>query len=738
MKTLSITLALMCGCFFISVPAQGQPVAIRTLAGYSGGRALDGQGSTARFRHPHGLALDSAGNIYVADTDNHTIRKITPAGSVSTIAGEAGVSGTNNGVGNTAHFSKPQGVAVDNNGNVYVADTGNHVIRKISTTGIVSTLAGVSGAIGNQDGSTSARFHQPLALAVDSFGQVFVADFGNGLIRKITPDGNVSTVAAVPGPQGLAMSNDNLLYVADYASSTVLKVTTSGNVSPWAGSPNIFGNTDAAGTNASFYHPAAVAVDGSGTVYVCDEFNSTVRKVTSSANVSTLAGQTAMMGSNDGGTNARFFHPQGVIVDSESNIFVADTENSTIRKLSPDGLVTTFVGSPSSASVDGSRGNARFSSPGGLVLNAAGDIYVVDSQNSIVRKVTPSGFVTTIAGSPNILGATDGNGTNALFNAPANILVNGANLLVGDTGNSVIRQISPEGVVTTVAGFPGHHGYVDGALAEAEFHNPEGMAMDSTGNLFVADTMNHVIRKLSPDGFVATIAGRGERSGSADGTNSLARFNYPKGLAIDSSGNIYVSDYFNHAIRKITLLGTSYVTTTIAGLCGQTGSLDGTNQFARFFGPRGIAVDNSGHLYVVDSGNHCIRALTASGTNWIVSTIAGTGGMNGAADGVGSSARFESPSGIAVDTMGYLYVADTANNEVRVTRMIPPELRIARSANQSVTLRWSSLDIGFVLEKTSALDAQWNLLSGADVSGDDFVTTNAINSANVFYRLRLP
>ena len=275
------------------------------------------------------MAVDGAGNVYVADTANHTIRQITPGGVVSTLAGLAGVSGSANGTGAAAQFNQPQGVAVDSAGNVYVADTGNHTIRQITPGGVVSTLAGLAGVSGSANGTGgNARFYEPEAVAGDSGGNVYVADTWNHTIRKIAPGGVVSTLAGTAGnygstdgtgsaalfyqPQGVTVDSTGTLYVADTGNQTIRKVTGGGGVSTLAGLAGNYGSVDGTGTSARFYGPSGVAVDGAGNVYVADYFNQTIRKVTGAGVVSTLAGSVGTYGSADGANSAaRFWNPDG-------------------------------------------------------------------------------------------------------------------------------------------------------------------------------------------------------------------------------------------------------------------------------------------------------------------------------------------------------------------------------------------------------------------------------------------
>ena len=327
------------------------PYFFTTLAGVNASGPLDGTLTTARFSSPRGVAVDASGNVYVGDTNNNTIRKITFFGVVTTLAGTAGSPGTTNGTGSAARFNVPAGVAVDLNGNVYVGDTANHAIRKITAGGAVTTLAGGTG--GSADGTgTSARFLGPNGVAVDRDGNVYVADTGNHSIRKITPAGVVTTLAGglSPGssgsvdgtgggakfsaPFGVAVESSGAnIYVADRDSYKVRKVTAAGVVTSMAGLTNfITGDADGNGTTARFASVVGVAVDGNGNVYVADSTNSSLRKVTQDGTVTTLAGLTRSTGSTDGtGSAVRFNSPQGIAVDSRGNLYVADTLNHTVR-----------------------------------------------------------------------------------------------------------------------------------------------------------------------------------------------------------------------------------------------------------------------------------------------------------------------------------------------------------------------------------------------------------------------
>ncbi len=322
----------------------------------------------------------------------------------------------------------------------------------------------------------------------------------------------------------------------------------------------------------------------------------------------TLAGQTGVKGSADGvGPSAQFNVPSALALDGLGNIYVADTANNTIRKIITDGTVITLAGmAGNSGNIDGSGSSARFLAPFGVTADNAGNVYVADTANNAIRKVAPNGTVSTLAGLARYPGSSDGTGVNARFRNPWGVAVDSAgNVFVADSSNNTIRKITPGGAVGTLAGQPGSHGSADGIGSNARFWNPQGMAVDSAGNVYVADTYNHTVRKITPNGMVTTLAGMPGVQGSTDGAGSSARFSNPKGLCVDSAGNVYVADTDNSAIRKITPLG---LVSTVAGQAGSpAGSADGAGSAARFSHPSSVAVDNAGNIYVVDTGNHTVR-----------------------------------------------------------------------------------------------------------------------------------
>jgi sugar lactone lactonase YvrE len=668
---LAIALRLTLASILVPVAAAAQPVSFTHLAGSLGGPGLaDGTGTSADFYHPYGVAVDGSGNVIVADTYNHSIRKVTPAGVVTTLAGSTAF-GSADGTGSAASFRFPGGVAVDRAGNVYVADSRNYKIRKITPDGVVTTLAG-SGSSGSADGTgTAASFNLSYGVAVDGSGNVYVADSGNNKVRKVTPGGSVSTLAgsgaagSLDGagtaatfnfPAGIAVDSSGNAFVGDRSSNKVRKVAPGGAVTTVAGTGTA-GSADGPGIAATFSMPYGVAVDGSGNVYVADSISNKVRKITPAGIVSTFAGSGSYASTDGTGTAAAFGTPHGVATDPAGNVYVADTYNDKVRKIAPAGAVTTLAGSGATGTVDGAGALASFANPSNLAADGSGNVYVVDSDGNKLRKVTPGGVVTTLAGSGNEA-SVDGTGSAASFDGPWGVAVDGdGNVYVSELYGKKIRKVTPAGLVTTLAG-SGSTGSVDGPGPKASFNYPYGLAVDGAGNLYVADFLSEKIRKVTPGGTVSTLAGSGLQ-GAADGPAATASFNHPLSVALDSSGTVYVLDQ-NNKVRKVTPAG---VVTSVAG-SGAAGSDDGTGAAASFRNGWGLAADAAGNVYVADTGNNTIRKVTPAG---VVTTVGGSGSV-GHADGTGTVAAFAGPNGVAVDGSGNLYVADSLNNAIRLGR----------------------------------------------------------------------
>jgi sugar lactone lactonase YvrE len=548
------------------ISAQG---VVTTLAGDRSPGDSDGTGAAARFDSPSGIAVDATGTIIVADTFNHTVRKVTPDGVVTTFVGTAGVPGAADGHRPTGVFNMPYGIATGPTGDIYVADSENHTIRRIDHDGNVSTIAGAALTPGTADGAgITARFSRPFGLAVDGSGNIYVADTSNHTIRKISAGGDVSTLAGVAGSLGLA---------------------------------------DGAGAAARFTFPTSIELAPEGKLYVTDWGNKLIRTVTANGVVATVAGD-PLGGHTDGrGRSALFRTPYDLAVAADGAVYVADSVNYTIRKVTGD-VVTTLAGAAPlrEGNIDGPAPVARLTYPYGVTAGLDGTLFITGGGvGTPIRKVSPSGVVTTIAGRYDERGSADGPGASARFQA-ASALALGPNgvLYVADTENHTVRAITPDGVVSTVAGAAGQKGLVNGLAADARFDEPAGVAVDAVGNVFVGDRRNHVIRKIAPNGTVSTFAG--------------GVFNGPSGLAFDSSGYLYVADQWAAAVFVVASNG------SISKLAGEgtQGFADGVGAAARFSNPTALALDSTNNVYVADSGNGRIRKITPAG---VVTTIAGAG-----------------------------------------------------------------------------------------------------------------
>ncbi|MGL5018769.1 MAG: choice-of-anchor D domain-containing protein [Luteolibacter sp.] len=558
----------------------------------------------------------------MADQLNHTIRKIGLSGAVTTVAGQPGQSGSTDGIGPAARFNNPCGIVADSSGVLFVTDRDNATVRRISNNGVVTTLAGSAGQFGSTNGNgAAARFSSLLGIALlpgmaDGSFTLFVSEYS--AIRKILPDGTVTT---------------------------------------FAGDSGISGSLDGTGSNARFRESKGISIDSSGNLYVVDSGNHTIRRITPSSVVTTLAGMPGVWGTSDGtGIAARFYFPAGITIYG-NDLIVCDSLKQTIRRVTLAGVTTTFSGvADMGGSADGSSRTALFSFPQGIAVDTAGNTYVADGNR--IRKISPSGSVTTFAGTV-ASGSANGTATSATFNAPKGVAIDSTgNLYVADTGNNMIRKITPAAVVTTLAGRTTPVGNTDGAGTTALFWSPTGIAVGADGSVYVADLGNASVRKVTSSGVVSTVAGSSGSSGSTDGTGSAARFRQPEGIAVDSAGNLFVADTGNHSIRRIT---PARVVTTFAGASGITGSVDGIAAVARFNNPVGITVSGTGVIHIVDRENNTIRQISSAGT---VTTVGGTPGATGSGEGSGTAASFNYPTGLAASADGTLYVTNSAARNI--------------------------------------------------------------------------
>lgn len=408
-------------------------------------------------------------------------------------------------------------------------------------------------------------------------------------------------------------------------------------------------------------------------------------------------------------------------------------------------LFTTIAGSPTNEYVDvnGTGGLAGFDVPEGIVWSTNGNLYVADFYGNTIRQVTPVGTnwqVSTIAGN-GAAGVT--------FTEPAALAVDGSNNLYVLDDQSLVRKLTQVGgnwVCTTIAGTGTAGNDIDGTNTVAQFNDPSGVAADAAGNVYVADTFNNVIRKLTPVGtnwVVTTIAGTNNPASpgsSVDGTNQMAQFFQPWGIAVDSNGNLFVTDVGSGVIREITPVVTpiitNWVVTTIAGTPGNLTIADGTNGAAAFDSPYGIAVDTNDTLYIADSTYNAIRKITPIGTNWVTTTLGGGSPNGDFADGVGTNAFFNDPSGITLDNTGNIYIADALNFAIRKgTNAALPSLTINVTGSSSVLITWPG-SLGTLQTNSDLTAGSWGIFAGTvnSSNGTNTVTMPVVN-ANLYFRL---
>jgi hypothetical protein len=656
-----------------SRPADRQ-APLRTLslvAGHPGGSGnIDGIGSDARFQGPAGLAFDGASSLFVADAGNHTIRKIDLATlAVTTLAGARAVEGRTDGIGAQASFGWPH---YDGTGYLYVADAG---IRRIAVaTGAVTTLASAPVATG---------------LAYDGAGTLYWSDNFRSTIAKIVLATNeVTTIAGSPvetgdtdgvgtaarfgGPKGLAYAAGKL-YVADGRNHAIRRIDlATGAVSTLAGAPPRQGTVDGVGADALFTVPEELTYDGHGHLYVFDSPNSlsgrpTVRRID-------LANPRRNV-PPDGETDAMLLgdSSQGITFGEAGTLFLAGTRASVVLAVDVStGDGTIVAGSPAhGGSADGVGAAARFNDPGSLAFDGAGNAYVADRNSSTIRKIdVASQTVSTLAGSPISQGDTDGVGPAARFKGLHGLAYDGSGTLYVADGNSTIRKVTlSTGAVATLAGGSSvDRGWNDGSRDVARFADPSGLAYDGVGGLYVADESNATVRKVDvATGRVTTIAGShwipsGGRVGR-DGVGDVAEFVSPAALVHDGDNSLYVTDRKECTIRMVALPGrfSPLTVTTLAGSAGHCEHVDGVGSAARFSVPSELAYDGVGNLYVAEWSGNTIRKVSV--TTGAVTTVAGVAGRRGVVPGL-LPAGLSEPAGLAFSPSGSLFLSDSGEDVI--------------------------------------------------------------------------
>ena len=607
-------------------------------AGYSGngGQALD-----AVFDGLGSLAVDGAGNIYVADSGNSRIRKVTVAtGIITTVAG-TGRSDFfgDGGPATSADLNQPRGVALDGAGNLFIADTLNFRIRKVSAaTGTITTVAGTGSQGHSSDGipATTAPLFFPTNVAADGAGNCYIIDAGTSKIRKVT-------------------------------ATTGIITTVAGN-----GNAGILGDGGPA-TAAEVWNPAGAWVDGAGNLFIADGGNNRIREVSAATGIiTTVAGKGTEGYLGDGGPalDAELDAPNGVSVDGAGNLYIADYYNYRVRKVSVvSGIstITTVAGNGSRSGPGGDGGpalSAQLNLPLGTAVDGSGNLYIADSSNNLVRKVVSSnGIITTAAGNGSAGYSGDGGqAASASLSNPQSVAVDGlGNLYIGDNLNGVVRKVTvATGIISTVAG-DGTFGYSDdgGSARGAQLASINGVAVDGAGNLYIADS-NRIRKVTAATGIITTVAGSVSNGYSGDGGPATsALLNAPLAVAVDSAGNLYIGD--SNRVRKV--VAATGIISTVAGNGTSGYSGDGGPAISAQVSPAGVAVDTAGNIYI--AGAFAVRKIAAA--TGIITTVGGNGASGYSGDGgPATSAEFGQPQSVAVDGAGNLYIADESNNVVRI------------------------------------------------------------------------
>jgi sugar lactone lactonase YvrE len=699
-----------------------------------------GPATGATLNTPLAVALDANGNVYIADSFSCRIRVVNTqassitvqgvtvaAGNIGTVAGSATYgSNGDSGPATSAQLYQPSGVALDSFGNLYIADTGNSRIRKVDTSGTITTFAGngTGGCIGDGGLATSAEVNSPVGLATDGAGNLYIADDFGCNVRVVSTQASSTTILGVT-----------------VASKTIASVA--GNGTPG------YGGDNGPATSAQINNPRSVALDSFGNLYIADLGNFRIREVSTSGTITTFAGNGTAGSSGDGGpaTSAEISSPYGVALNSSGDLYIADLSSSfntpdyRIRVVH-DGTINSVAGNGYAAySGDGQIATgAEFTDPADVAVDAAGNLYIVDSFNNLIRAVNmqpntitllgitiPSGSIATVAGNINLhncsttttecFGGDGGPATSAELNLPNGVALDSSgNLYIADSGNYRVRKVDASGTITTVVGSE-LIGDKNGPATGAALNNPLAVTLDWEGNIYVSDNYGNVVRAVNTQSYpinvqgvtiapgdIATVAGNGTAGSIGDGGAAIsAELSGPIGIAVDEAGNLYIADIFNSRVRKVDASGTI---TTVAGngSVGYSGD-NGPATSAELIGPYGVTADASGNLYIADAPtvaessnsasrvvNNQVCAIDVLGVTIApgdIATVAGNGVAGFSGDGGSATgAMLDYPTGSALDAAGNLYIADQLNLRIREVNAPP-----ATAPDFSITVASPSVQV---------------------------------------------
>ena len=682
----SVAVFLLVVCFF-----DGQVCAqnISTVIGC--GIGDDSIATKSELFYPVSTATDVMGNMYISDELNYRIRKVSAAGHIITTIAGTGIAGyTGDGGPAIAAQISSGRMVIDKGGSIYLAS--QYLVRKIDPAGIISTVAGtgVSGYSGDGGPAIAATFMGITDIAVDTFGNLFIADFLSDRVRKVDSAGIVTTVAGNGGvgysvdgtlaasallnrPFSVAADNLGNFYLGEYNNNVIRKVNSAGVLLTVAGN-GTWGYSGDGGpaTAAEMTAPVAIKVDAMGDLYFSDNHNYCVRKVDTGGMITTIAGNgiPGFRGDGGPGDSAEMSTPSGLDIDKLGDVFISCIWDNRVREVTPTGTITTFAGQ-SGFFDDGAAGTAvEIGIVNNMASDSAGRIYFADTYNNRIRMYDPSsGLVTTVAGS-GVAGYGDGfsgDGAQAdsahIYYPNAVTVDKSGNMFIADTYNERIRKVSPGGIITTIAGkgIAGFSG--DGGIADsAELYLPNNVAADGNGNIYIGDGGNYRIRKVDTFGNITTIAGTGVLGYGGDGGAAIsAILGTINDLFVDKVGNIYIADAYNNRIRQIDTLG---IIRTIAGngVNAFTGD-GGPATVASLSQPTGVRMDAAGSVYIADFGNSRVRKVDAAG---VITTVAGNGSIGFAGDGGAAlAATFNRPGQLAIGVNGDVYIADYYNFRIR-------------------------------------------------------------------------
>ena len=639
--------------------------------------------ATATPVDARGAAIDSSGNMYIADPLNDVIEKVTSGGTLSIFAGTGRTGVPTAGPATSSDLNHPDGVAVDSSGNVYIADTINDVIEKVTPSGTLSIIAGTPGhhAPPTPGPATSSSLYHPAGVAVDGSGNVYIADTDNEMVEEVTTGGTLSIIAGTgtsgaptPGPatssdlsnpSGVAVDSSGNVYIADTNNQVVEKVTpgTPGTLSIAAGTGTSGAPTPGPATSSDLSDPSGVATDSSGDVYIADQANGRIEEVTPSGTLSIIAGTGGQGPPTPGpATSSNLYNPAGVAVDSSGDVYISDGLAGVVAEVASGSLSIAAglidYGPPTA----GPATSSDLSDPSAVAADRVGDLYVADPLNDVIEKVTSGGTLSIFAGTGRTGVPTAGPATSSDLNHPDGVAVDSSgNVYIADTINDVIEKVTPSGTLSIIAGTPGHHAPpTPGPATSSSLYHPAGVAVDGSGNVYIADTDNEMVEEVTTGGTLSIIAGTGTSGAPTPGPATSSDLSNPSGVAVDSSGNVYIADTNNQVVEKVTP-GTPGTLSIAAGTGTSGAPTPGPATSSDLSDPLGVATDSSGDVYIADQANGRIEEVTPSGT---LSIIAGTGGQGPPTPGPATSSNLHSPAAVAVDRYGNLFIADLGNSDV--------------------------------------------------------------------------